>query len=186
MNTRIFNELDHRLSVVKRWAILHTVQTQSVAEHIFNVERILYQIADAWFCLDDTATAKLLKAAHFHEEEEALSGDLPSMVKPYFDTSEFIQHHSDSLTYSNVLSDLGYLGTILKLADKMEGYRFLCMEERLGNQYIKNHLDDEYEIIVKFAVVFSPAVLEALEEWMVKQRKVESTRFNRASNGKIR
>lgn len=145
----IFSELDHRLSVVKRWGILHTIQTQSVAEHVHNVQRIALRIAINWFDIEDEKELYwLMRWALEHDDLEALTGDLPAMVKPYFDEEAVAMEHLDVgfdaiQPSSNVLR-------IVKLADKLEGYHFLAMEMKLGNQYVANHHAEEWGIIEKY------------------------------------
>lgn len=146
----LFNELDHRLSVVKRWGIAHTIQTQSVAEHVFNVERIAVRIAKAWFNItDETALFRIAKFAHHHDDHEALTGDLPTMVKPYFDEEAFEKDHIDLLPLPPPLLN-NPIQNIVKLADMLEGYHFLCMEKTLGNSYLDEHLEHEGPRIIAF------------------------------------
>lgn len=154
--SNIFGELDHRMSVVKRWGILHTIQTQSVAEHVFNVERIAIHIAQEWFGLYKTDDLwRIYEAAHYHDDEEALTGDLPAMMKPYFDEKTFKLDHGDLIKQRVVDPQIR---KIVKLADKLEGYHFLCIENQLGNAYSMNHLEAEWPIIIALVEEYWPGI----------------------------
>lgn len=162
----IFGDLDHRLSVVKRWGILHTVQEQSVAEHQFNVARIALRIAISWFDMQDKNELYLiLRWALEHDDLEALTGDLPSMVKPYFDEAAAAKDHID-LT-GGELPVPQEVRNIVKLADKMEGMYFLAMEMALGNQYCEKHYYEEFSIINRYARhTFTTPIAMMVDDWL--------------------
>lgn len=163
MNT-IFNEMDHRLSVVKRWGILHTLQTQSVAEHCFNVARITERIASQWFGMCEGDIKECVMSALHHDDLEVISGDLPAMVKPYLDEESMQSDHSD-LVRPYVSNPLVH--DVVKLADKLEGYHFLAMEIKLGNTYASQHHREEWGIIQKLVTSKWPKNEDLLIQVMV-------------------
>lgn len=139
---RIFTDLDHRLSHVPRWPIAETNHKQSVAEHAFNVERITIRIAREWFQITEVDVLfALMEFAHHHDDPEALSGDLPTMVKPYLNEPDFERDHADLIRVDFQLPD--WMRRIVKLADMLDGYWFLCVENALGNQYMSLHFNHE-------------------------------------------
>lgn len=178
MTQKIFTELDHRLSVVPRWGILHTIQNQSVAEHVHNVVRITERIGVGWFGLDHQELLTAIMWAHHHDDEESLTGDLPTMVKPFFDEGAFIDAHRDLLTYTVLPPEK--ITDIVKLADKMEGLYFLAMEMQLGNKFAVNHYEEEFDIISKFASRFNAEQEMLVFDWLMSMRDpLRSTRYSR-------
>lgn len=174
----IFNELDHRMSVIKRWGILHTIQRQSLAEHCFNVARIATAIWVPWLEGRSDLIDKVYEWALHHDDEEVLTLDLPSMVKPYFDDGKFREDHKDLLRVHRPYNT--DVKNCVKLADKMEGYYFLAMENALGNRYSEEHFKLEKPIILKLVRdTFDEKVLGKVENWLTVSANPRSTRFNR-------
>lgn len=180
----IFNDLDHRLSVVQRWGILHTIQRQSVAEHCHNVVRISRRIARYWFGItDDKTLYQIMDYAHHHDDLEAIMGDPPSMVKPYISEDAMAMDHYDIIP-PNHPSEL--VKSIVKLADMLEGYHFLCIEMSLGNSYASLHHDHEPQRILDYVVKVwpdrkhdLPLMVTSLMNAMVRQKSERHSKRGR-------
>ena len=127
----VFSEKDQRLSAVPRWVILRTIQRQNVATHCFNVERIARRIAIEWINEDVNCDAVSQYALH-HDDDEALTGDIPSTAKDYIQVSMVDNYHQ----WTNGNEEVK---RIVKLADLLEAVWFLLMEEKMGNSYITKH-----------------------------------------------
>lgn len=178
---RIFNELDHRLSVVQRWGILHTIQKQSVAEHCFNVDRIATRIAIMWFgWTDPTWLLELKEWAHNHDNLESVMGDPPTMVKPYIDEGAMADDHKDLVP---LISPPQQVKNIVKLADMLEGFHFICQELKMGNTYVENHYQSYFEEMIKFLKETFPddlsGLLPLVKDLMVAMSEEKSTRFSK-------
>lgn len=177
----LFSEIDHRLSVVKRWGILHTIQTQSVAEHVHNVVRIAARIAVDWFAIEDSdELLDVVLYAHHHDDLEAFSGDLPSMVKPYLDEDAIARDHRHLVSPYNPIH-FDQTKEVVKLADKLEGYHFLCIEVALGNKYVEEHWVKEAAIISDYVYATWPdnhELREKVNREMERMRNERSSRFS--------
>lgn len=135
-NKSLLHELDDRLSVVKRWGIVRTIHTQSVAEHVFNVQRICIKLAPYFKIVDFEDLFELSQAALHHDDDEAVLGDIPGPAKAHVHTDEKGVDVGATAWYTDS-SDA--IKAIVKLADMLEAYHFLTMEFKLGNVYLRNH-----------------------------------------------
>lgn len=136
MKEPLLSELDDRLSTIKRWGIVRTIQQQSVAEHCFNVQRICMRLAPIFRIHEEWALHRLSQAALNHDNKEALSGDIPSTAKGYVSVGESGVDTDPCGWYTGATD---YAKAIVKLADLLEMFHFAAMEMKMGNRYIRNH-----------------------------------------------
>lgn len=158
--TDIFTELDQRLSVVSRWAVVNTIKRQSVAEHCFNVERIARRIATQWISVEFKMLDVISQIALHHDDDEAVIGDLPSPAKSvlseeYLDKHRHLWYNQESQAHD-----------IVKLADKMEAFWFLTMEAKLGNSYITEYRMELEHKVLDAADKFGWFVRDQALEWI--------------------
>ena len=146
-NKALMHELDDRLSTVKRWAIVRTISRQSVAEHCFNVQRICIKLAPYFDMVEFEDLFELSQAALHHDDDEAVTGDIPGPAKLYVRANEKGVDVGATAWYDDA-SDA--IKAIVKLADMLEAYHFLTMEAKLGNSYIRNHRAKQRDKIHKF------------------------------------
>lgn len=140
--THIFNELDHRLSVVTRWSVVQTIRKQSVAEHSYNVALIALRIAENWFQItSQKLQLAILKRAIFHDWWESVTGDPPTYMKRFIDEESAFKEFANYLS-EGVDQDIDYdiVKYIVKIADYIDSTVFLYMEMSLGNKSVEHHL----------------------------------------------
>jgi hypothetical protein len=133
-----------------RWGTTQSIHKQTVAEHIFNVERMSIRIAKQWFGITDPARLyQIIKWAHHHEDLEALSGDIPTMSKPYLAEKEMAVEHADLIPVRT--PDDEQVQQIVKLADMLDCFWWLHIEQQLGNNYLAGHAVFEPNRIASYA-----------------------------------
>ena len=114
-----------RASHVKRWHIVETTKTQTVAEHSFNVALIAEEIAtllkeDVW--IDD-----IIQYAIHHDIPEVGLGDLPTSLKHVFGAAE-LEKVEDLSKEMDPESHTNYdiVRSVVKLADLIDSIIFLA------------------------------------------------------------
>lgn len=125
-----------RLSVVPRWAVIPTVCNQNVAEHSFHVCSLVLWLADrsAAVARGSVTREQLMYAALFHDESEALTGDIAAPAKRWMDKSQF-DDLSERLGILEFEDD--NIKSIIKVADLMEALVFLHEEKAQGNDSVQ-------------------------------------------------
>lgn len=160
---------------VLRWHALRTLQTQSVAEHSWNVLRILLAICPE-------AHPDVIKEAAFHDCGELVTGDPPATIKRRDPALKEIYRREENTARLAMALPWGLPPPvkllegereILKLADMIEMYEFLLMEELLGNQtLVRNRA-----MILEWICV----ALDSMEEDYSVRRRAEDYLIRRAS-----
>lgn len=134
---------------VTRWHVVPTLHGQLVAEHSWNVVRIVLAI---W----PDAPRELILEALFHDCGEVETGDPPSTLKnrdsrlaPIYKEIENEVRLGMSLPWGlpAPVKLLPSEAIILKLADLMEMLEFALYEHRLGNQFVGPVIPRLYDAI---------------------------------------
>lgn len=176
----MLSELDDRLSTLKRWGILRTITIQSVAEHVFNVQRIAVRIARVLKITDWEKLYRISQAALHHDDEEAIIGDSPSTAKGYV-TKERIDVGGQAW-YDG--ADEG-TKAVVKLADLMEALHFLTLEMHMGNQYVATHRNEMIVLIRQHLIEFKfpEELVVEVATWIKGVESTISQRFERGKDG---
>lgn len=97
-----------RAASVKRWHIVATARSQSVAEHSFNVAMIALELCRKLPCATAVGLeAEIMHIALHHDLDEVIEGDIPSPQK------------GDKL-WGDINAE-----TIVRIADLIEAYAFI-------------------------------------------------------------
>jgi len=123
-----------RLSCVPRWTIIPTIRKQNVAEHCFHVGWISLTLARATGAIQagKVATGDLLLTAMEHDDEEAITGDVPSVAKST-DIKAALISSKEKYKLGSGCKDLEILN-LIKAADLLEALLFIIEEEWMGNK----------------------------------------------------
>lgn len=101
-----------KLSHVPRWSIIDIVKSQSVSDHAYRVARItqwiLRHLVEQYGVSFSQTSADIIVAALAHDDDEALTGDIPTTTKPPSDVGEWPIEK-----------------VVIKLADVLEAYIFI-------------------------------------------------------------
>lgn len=111
-----------RLCHVPRWVIVPHSRSQSVAEHSFRVAAIVGELlltGVARVEVDDQVLHRMMAAALFHDQEEAQTGDIPSTFKAKYPAMF-------NRTIVEMVPMSPHERAVLKLADLMETYTYIC------------------------------------------------------------
>jgi 5'-deoxynucleotidase len=128
---------DSMLARVPRWTILRTIQKQSVAEHSFLVALWAGRIAQliGWRPGQPMDHLTLNRWALVHDITESWTGDVPTPMKKFYDHNRLeksIKFPDGEWQWLRQAVDSEMVG-IVKVADLLEAYLFLCVERSLGN-----------------------------------------------------
>lgn len=136
-----------RFQSIKRWHMIDTTRTQSIAEHSANVALLAYYIAVSAPGMYFGAGQTVLAPALLHDLPEVFCGDMPTHTKKYING---IKELEEKLTPAEfrpgmVCSDDQKL--LIKLCDLADGMRFI---EKYGVDrvaiFAMNGLDAQLQI----------------------------------------
>ena len=126
-----------RAQHVKRFHIVNTTKSQSVAEHSFNVALLAREIAIK-MGFDSENIDKVTLAAMFHDMDEVITGDIPTPTKLRFkEKGVDLNNNGIEVPYQ---SGSDSVNRIVKIADYIEAAWFL--EENGSGRHAESVLAD--------------------------------------------
>lgn len=113
-----------RLSAVKRWHMIETFKTQTLAEHSANVAMLVYVVAVSAPGMYFGAALPLAGAALLHDVPEVFIGDIPTHSKRWF--ASMVQQAEAAVTpKSLVMTPSPTEKLLIKICDLVDGIRFI-------------------------------------------------------------
>ena len=152
----------YRASDTKRWQIVKTARSQSVAEHSYQVAMIAARICQV-LGLDEATQAKVIWYALTHDLPEVLTGDLASPLKRLLgeETRGILRDLETSITYLGlpVLRVCEVVGEVVKAADLIEAIKFLD-----ENKMTDHGAEVQADLTKQLAEMGGPVIMQVLRE----------------------
>lgn len=127
VNVDVGLEAVTRFQSIRRWHMIDTSRSQSIAEHSANVALLAYHIAmyapEGYF----GSASSVLAPAMFHDLPEVFMGDIPTHTKKYLSGVEELEERLTPPEFKYEAHDSVHL--LIKLCDLADGIRFI---ERYG------------------------------------------------------
>ena len=125
--------LEERLSYVPRWALIRTIQKQSVSDHLFRVALVAPRFAEKyWQIYNHRHLLDVVQYALKHDNLESVSSDIPSMVKDCVDEWKLTERYPEvERAYVDEIVE-----AVVKAADLYEAAVFLSTEIAMGNRVV--------------------------------------------------
>lgn len=138
IDTFLLGRFDRNLADIRRWAIVRTIRTQSVAEHSFFVALMMKPLLEHYGYDDPALVRDAMYYALIHDRDEVLSGDIATPAKRRMTPGAF-----DELNKEFGL-DIPEPDPVVKRAAKVldltEAAQFLAEEMGLGNHRVTDVL----------------------------------------------
>lgn len=155
-----------RLHSVKRWHMIDTTRTQTLAEHSANTALLAYLIAMSspmHFFGDPMLIAV---ATLVHDIPEAFTGDIPTHTKPHIEGMDALERTVTHPMFNVLMADPAK--TLIKLCDLADGIRFIRLhgvdvtarhareglEEQLMIKFDGTEWPDEVQAVVRKNIMF--------------------------------
>ncbi|MFA5936705.1 MAG: YfbR-like 5'-deoxynucleotidase [Candidatus Paceibacterota bacterium] len=126
------------LNHVHRWNFHPTLRRENVAEHSFWVAIIAYVISSRTGCI---CPGDVILSAILHDAEEAVTGDMPSLVKRFVNWEPVEQEARDTLTNDVALStaiEFSKKAGFIKIADMVSALMYATEQVQCGNTHFKD------------------------------------------------
>ena len=112
-----------RMSAVKRWHMIETSRTQTLAEHSANVALLAMAIAKNAPINYFDSYVEVALAALVHDVPEAFTGDIPTPTKRHLTGVDELEHALTDPTFKYYGNDNTH--ALIKMCDLADGIRFI-------------------------------------------------------------
>lgn len=129
-NSFILGRFDRNLADVKRWAIVRTIRSQSVAEHSYFVAMMMPRLLREYGYTDPAFILSAVEYAMLHDRDEVLSGDIATPIKKRIQSGVF---DAVAEEFGLKLETTDAVKTATKVLDLFEAALFLAEEIAIGN-----------------------------------------------------
>jgi hypothetical protein len=114
-----------RLSAVKRWHMIDTFKTQTLAEHSANVAMLAYVIAKKAPGMFFGPASGVAAHALLHDIPEVFIGDIPTHSKRWLDKDQMARAESAVTPHCLMTVPLPAQKLLIKICDLVDGIRFI-------------------------------------------------------------
>lgn len=128
--TKITDSFERGKSDLQRWTIVRTIRQQTLTDHCYWVESFTERLLERAGIFDPAVVVAATKYARHHDDDELVTGDLPTPFKKKLNGVHEEAVRDFGLTPP---PPSGMVKTVVKVADNLDAALFLAEEIGLGN-----------------------------------------------------